>query len=759
MPVPPELQVLCRRLVSTPVEDLPRICPVLVSHVLRCGGPLSAVPEPKAKDKTSEGPMLVHKLRTHITTLLSGRSASGRFTAVCLVKAVIDVGGWESLRASEPWIRGLISVIQKPDPLPSKELALITLTKIYTLVQGYPTLVREMATPTLASFATACLQLIKSPASGQPLKTPISFIDTVACTFSTLIPLFPTTLRPFSAQLTAALKRFVAPTLDDSLIVPQSLRENSRRVLVLLHYTAAKNGSSDEWAKGIRAVIKETHTTADQVFRAVQESWESSTGYSGQAVRLDGEPCSSNNSELPEWSGLSAGAERLVGLIEYLGSYLDAATKASVTIPLGELLDLTSRISLITLPSPDSPVNLNSAISKDEKNELWTALPDIHTAAIHLHSAIVDRLDANALTLSTDIIDQLVRISTSDRHLPTVREAAYKLLAPLLRLTGPTLPKLTVDSLTPLIQSCCADTLRPTIYNAPPPQDQQPNGTTKAKDQPSSNADAFFTAPATSSHAIPPPASHESAAYDLVPLLLSSLPQKYISPDTRALLDRTAILCNSKPAMLASCLHPYKDSRGRYYPSILPFLIRQFPHDQDVEVLRTNLMKSGRVGQATEQMWEDPREGIEALLEGKKDRVEDTEMVDEDAPAAVEQEGETKTVGSGGRWGAEEKMEVDHDEEEPVRKNAFFMTERTVVVGKVEEVPKPPLKRKASKVEEAKAKRVDTGKGVAVVAEVAVAKETVERDDGDDSGSESGESVQIDMTFDDDEEEDEEDDE
>lgn len=112
MSIPPELQVLCRRLVSTPVEDLPRLCPVLVSHVLRCGGPLSAVPEPKAKDKASEAPILVHKLRTHITTLLTGRSASGRFAAVCLVKAVIDVGGWESLRASEPWIRGLISILQ-----------------------------------------------------------------------------------------------------------------------------------------------------------------------------------------------------------------------------------------------------------------------------------------------------------------------------------------------------------------------------------------------------------------------------------------------------------------------------------------------------------------------------------------------------------------------------------------------------------------------------------------------------------------------
>ena len=112
MSVPPELRVVCRRLTSTPADDLPRLCPILISHVLRCGSALSATPDAKAKDKTSEVTLLLHKLRTHITTLLTGRKASGRFAAVCLIKAIIDVGGWESLRLSEPWIRGLISVLQ-----------------------------------------------------------------------------------------------------------------------------------------------------------------------------------------------------------------------------------------------------------------------------------------------------------------------------------------------------------------------------------------------------------------------------------------------------------------------------------------------------------------------------------------------------------------------------------------------------------------------------------------------------------------------
>jgi len=792
MSVPPELRVLCRRLVSTPTEELPRLCPVLVGLVLRCGGPLSAVPGAGAKDKASEASMLVHKLRTHITTLLNGRTASGRFVAICLIKAVIDVGGWESLRVSDSWIRGLISamqvrdgktcgrqkiryanILQKPESLATKELCVVALTKIYMLLQGYQTLVREMATPTLPDYVKACLQLIKPPSSGKALKTPASFIDTVACSFSRLLPLFPTTLRTFSAQIITALKAYVAPTTSDSRAVPQSLRESARRVLILLHYTAPKNGNSDEWAKRIRATVKDCHATSDQVFRAVQESWESTTGYRSQIVRADVDPSGGGDAaeEFPTWTGLGAGSERLIGLLEFLADHLRVSTKASVTVPLGELLDLVSRLSLITLPALDDLAGMNPAISRDERAELWSVLPDIHQAAISLHIAVIRRLGINAVSLSTDIIDQVVRILGSDRHVPAIRQSTYVLMKELLLLSGPTLPKLTVDTLTPLVQGCCQDILRPTGYGEVNPQELPTpvtNGGAKQKDPTSGNADAFLARPVgwdSANISSSPHASHEVAAYDLLPLFLSHLPQRHLSPDSRTLLDRTAILSLSKEAMLASCLHPYKDTRGRYYPSILPFLISQYPYDQGVEVLRTNLVRSARLGTAAhghEQLWEDPSEGLDELLEnsaeknGALDGDLDTAM--EDSTASEEKA--TKSSAAGWQLPeAETKMDVDPV---PAAKNAFFTTtiESTVVVttGDVEgvgmqiETPLSPLKRKASQVEPGKPKRVDTGRAQDAAGEV-----TKDDDAGSDDDSDSdGDSIEIDLTFDDDEEEEEE---
>lgn len=112
MSLPPDLRVLCRRLTSTPTAQLPYSLPAFINHVLRCKDVLSVPHDPKAKDGSSEASMLVHKLKTIIKTFLNGKTAAGRFTGAALAKAVIDVGGWECLRDSEPWVRGMLAIIQ-----------------------------------------------------------------------------------------------------------------------------------------------------------------------------------------------------------------------------------------------------------------------------------------------------------------------------------------------------------------------------------------------------------------------------------------------------------------------------------------------------------------------------------------------------------------------------------------------------------------------------------------------------------------------
>ncbi|KAH6850296.1 rRNA processing/ribosome biogenesis-domain-containing protein [Chaetomium sp. MPI-CAGE-AT-0009] len=748
MAAPPDLKVLCRRLTSAPVDDLPRLCPLLVNHVLRCGGPLSAPQDAnKAKDKSSETPMLVHKLRTHITTLLTGKSPAGRFAAVCLVKAVIDVGGWESLRASDSWLRGLIGVLQKPDPLASKELCIVTLTKIYMLLQGYQTLVREMVTPTLPSYVTACLQLIKAPASGKPPKVPTSFIDTVACSLSKLVVLYPTTLRPSAPQMKAALRVYIAPTASDAVVVPQSLRESSRRLFILLSYTAPKNGSSEEWGKAIRSTILDSHGTVDQIFRAVVESWESATGYRSQPVHPGLEPSGGIDSgeELPPWTGVQAGAERLIGQLEFLAEYFNNPTKDPVTVPLGELLDLTARITLVTPPSgSEDSVETNPAIGRDEKAELWSVLPDIHIAVLRLHHALIRRLRENAAPLATDILDQMVRVSTASRHIPTMRETAYTLTNQLLLLSGPTLPKLTVDSLAPLIQSTCHDILLSTGHLDPAPttttttttkqpQKPNPNSTTSTH----TNADAYLTTPplsaASQTHHQPPTSPQARPSSPIYSHSSPNRPSPPTSADcwTAPPSSRTA----ATPCWPAACTRT-ATAAAATTPASCRFWCA-----------------ASRGIRRWRCCGEDEEMGVgEAGVGG----------VEEEAVGGVK-EAEKGTGKVAGGWGVD-AMDVDENASgSAVAESVNPFAVVTSTVEKTQTVPvRPasPLKRKSElfEVEVGKPpKRVDTGKAAAAqVAVMPKAKPADEKEEsGDDGESDSEGSVQIDMTLDDDEEEEE----
>jgi hypothetical protein len=114
MSAPAELRVLCHQLTTTPVAQLPQITPSLLRNISRCGGPLSAASGNAQKSNANETTLLVHKLKTHVSTLLHGRTIEGRFAAVVLVKGIVDIGGWEVLRGAESWVRGLLAILGVP---------------------------------------------------------------------------------------------------------------------------------------------------------------------------------------------------------------------------------------------------------------------------------------------------------------------------------------------------------------------------------------------------------------------------------------------------------------------------------------------------------------------------------------------------------------------------------------------------------------------------------------------------------------------
>jgi pre-rRNA-processing protein RIX1 len=606
MSLPPELRVVCLQLSSTPVSDLPRIIPALLRHVLRCHVPLSTPTGNAGKADAPASSVLVHKLKTQLTTLLNGKSSDGRLAAVVLIKAVVEVGGWEVLRGSEAWVRGLLSVLgvrnvnpffqsitdhsQKPDPSITKELCIITLTKIYCMTLQYQTLVREITTPTLPTFVTSCLNLISAKSSTKPSDIPLPLAETVFRSFAMLASRHTTIYRPFVTQIRSAARAYLAPTLSDGLFVSPSLKESARRLVVALHRTVAKNAGGEEWGKAVRELVKDVHVTADYVFRAVVEDWESTAGYVCEPIDVNQELSGGGrtNEDLPQWTGVHAGIERLTGLLEMLAEYLREETSLPVSIPLGVIMDMVNRVLSVAMPLESSNgkagPRLHPAIDRNERDGLWTGMPQIYIAALQLIDAIAERLQESYLSLAKENFDQIAWVFPFGRHTAEFRLTAYNVLCKILLQIGPSFDKTLAGKLAAIIRSCCKD-LQPVdpSFNSVAVES---NGIKSQGSSSSHNVDALLRSTVGAPIGLSLSDSELAvAASELLPLFLSHIPQQYLDISLRSLIERTALLSKNKEAMLASVLNPFVGKNGKALASIVPHLTREFGHDDVAEIL------------------------------------------------------------------------------------------------------------------------------------------------------------------------------
>ena len=110
MPVISPLRPVTQKLNSVSVQDLPGLAHFLASSITNCTHILSS-PNARTPYGSSDDALLVHKLRTRISSLLQDRTPQGRWTAIILVKAVVEAGGWEILKDCEPWARNLLSIL------------------------------------------------------------------------------------------------------------------------------------------------------------------------------------------------------------------------------------------------------------------------------------------------------------------------------------------------------------------------------------------------------------------------------------------------------------------------------------------------------------------------------------------------------------------------------------------------------------------------------------------------------------------------
>ncbi|KAL4737537.1 rRNA processing/ribosome biogenesis-domain-containing protein [Aspergillus similis] len=588
------LRAVNHRLTTVPVQKLPAIAASLAASITECGELLSAPQSQKAGKSDLDHSVQVHKLVTRVSSLLQDRSFEGRWAAVVLVKALVEAGQWEIIRGSEPFVRGLMSILSKSDPVSTKTMAVIALTRIFHLTYQYPTLVREITTPSLPGFITTTLNLISVKPTSEPsrrLKPNTPFLEVILRSYAELIARHPTIFRPFTAQIHSLLQTIVGST---SASYSQSVVDVAQQLFIALHHCAPKNTGGEEWKSACRMTINSIHTTGNHVLRAIVEQWESVDPALRQQLSnpidyaLEVGSHKTDALGLSGWQGLDAGVERLLSLLRMLSTFLATATASTVSIPVGPILDLTARFMSVVVPSDAGDVQANRQVSRTEREALLAELPRIHVACIRILRVLISTLETAALPIAQTILEQTLWVFRAEKFNKKIRTSVYDLLGALIKHIGPSMNKKNVASLTDMVRTCCFDILPQVGENGT--KDTSP--VAKGKSKPNSaavNAD-FFLNPSlkqgreTNSTTRPPRLVR--AASKLLQIVLSHIALEYLAPPIRAEIDRTIIMTSDKDAMYASVLNPHPAVKGRGATiSIIPFLARSCTSEMNMEAL------------------------------------------------------------------------------------------------------------------------------------------------------------------------------
>ena len=586
------IQAVINSLNQTPEEELPQIAPFLASSIKRCSDAVRLASDP-ATAKKGDANVQFHTLKSRLCSLLQAPSPQARFTGIILVNATIETGGKHVVASSEPWLRGLLAMLNKEDPVSSKKLCLLTITRVFSLTQHSSTLVRDITTPLLPPFLTSCMSLAGwrsregQESSSFPLANPC--LETVLQCLLHLIPHHPNTFRPFAAKIYQALPRLLV-----SQPGMQNITSLAHSMFVTLHFCAPKNNAPTEWLDACKAVIFSTHDVADRIFRAVIEAWKPSNNESApekSPMSSEKLPQSTTGGPLglPKWQGIYQGSRVMISLLQLLTSFFFHPTSQAVNLPIGLVLDLTTRLLSAHISAVrggiQPSIHYNPEITHEEREELLGVFPEINHAILKLFLAIARVLGPSALPVTQTVLSQSLSIFDLTRLHEGVRIAAYDLVSDILPFFGSTMSRDNFKPMISLVETCCEDCFSAQFGS--PQQTEKTNGGGSSSSVVNGHIDALFLREKNEVAAFQSPRSAvRTSAVRLLCHVLKFVPAGSIARSARAQIDRVAVLGDQKQILLASVLNPELSNNGKHkMPSLLPFLARNSSYELGVEAL------------------------------------------------------------------------------------------------------------------------------------------------------------------------------
>ena len=611
------LRLINSRLSTTPSWQLPQLVPHLARSINACGSIFSVASGCAAKD-TSDSAALVHKIKTRISTLLQEKSPQARWAAVALVKAVIESGDLEVLQASNAWIRYMVGILGRPDPAATKKLCIVTLTRCFLLSHSHLSIVRELTTPVLPAFLAACLKILKGPFAPDE-----SLLLVTLQSLNELLPYHPASFRPYQAHIRSCILPMLASTPSSSQQAQGDLREtktsytevvanSARRCFVLLLGCDPKRAEADEWSKVIHLLCQTIHATADRVFRALIED-QASLEVRGP-LQSAAETVSSSTADpmdLPSWTGIQGGIERLVGLLSTLQAFLATSTNSPSPIPVGIIVRIFNRLMSVFPPSGGG--RIKPQIARDEREGLVHGLPYIHARVIDLISSLIERTRQGAVSFHGEFLEPCLWVLDLEKPNLELRTAVYNFVHRSIMQLSLSFPYSLRSPLSNCLILCCED-LAPLEKKPEYGRSGMPRETHRSVTGGANQASAHAYVKSTPIQADRKPSQTEIQfiATKLIAAALVYLPNGFLFRAVRVRMDRTAISAGGENMLVASVLYPSTTGQGyRSSTSLLPFLTRAYPNSSHGEALmkprmpliqlwQSILEHNGRLGEAQE---------------------------------------------------------------------------------------------------------------------------------------------------------------
>ena len=506
----------------------------------------------------------------------------GRWSAVILAKAAIEAGGVPILSRSNGWVKSLIAILKRhPDPDTTRVLATSLLTRIFQLTWPHQELVREITTPALPAFIATCL------ANAQRDGCASAELDAVLEAFCVLVPRHPTVFRMHEAQIRGLVVKILSSTSDYATEL-KSHQQSAARLLVLLHHCAPKQGGTEAWTTSWTSIIETANQTCDMLFRSIVEEPQSDVHQRQPNMSLGEVGSNGQDTWFKPWTGIYAGSERLITLLNILKTQLDTAFSGSVTMGIGLLVQLLARILTLTLEAEADASRFNHQITKDEREALFHVLPDVHAATLELVASLLRRFGKASMPFAQVLLELTLMVFRAERSINSVRTVAYAAIDLMLDIIGPSLTRPEVAELDPVIEACCTDLSAIATNNT-----QNPNSTSNTTKN--------------SSPAVLP--SLQQASSTLLPAFMTKINPTVMPNKSRILIERTAIATRHKEALVACVLNPMTKATGKMGSSLLPILAKMFPGKPEVEALLRPRMPV-IVSQGNEELEDESREAL-----------------------------------------------------------------------------------------------------------------------------------------------------